>query len=290
MKIINFGSLNIDHVYRVPHFVEPGETLASSNYTVFAGGKGANQSVAIARAGAPVMHAGKIGPEGLWIKEYLSNSSVDTSLIAQGPIPTGHGIIQITPQGQNSIILFGGANLSISEQDITNSLAVAQPGDLLVMQNELNVSAHLIERASALGMRIALNPAPMTKDVQNLSLSKVAFLFVNEIEGAALAGCSSPPEILSRLTSKLPDTEIILTLGQEGVVYGFKSTRLELPARKVRVVDSTAAGDTFIGYFMAEIYLGSPAEKALSIANHAAAISVSRPGAAQSIPLRAELI
>ena len=290
MKIFNFGSLNIDHVYRVPHFVQPGETLLSSDYQVFAGGKGANQSVALARAGAPVIHAGKIGSDGRWLKEYLSKAGADASLVLEGEIATGHAIIQVDPSGRNSIILYGGANQAITDSEVKTALTSARTDDIVLLQNELNATQVIIDQAHAQGLSIAFNPAPMTAEVRKLPLEKISYLIVNEIEGAELAGQGNPSQILAELTKMLPNTEVVLTLGEQGLLYGHGSHVIQIPAEKVSAVDTTAAGDTFIGYFLAEISRGSDVELALRLANKAAAICVTRKGAAESIPLRAEVI
>ncbi len=290
MKIINFGSLNIDHVYRVPHFVRPGESLPSEDYSVFAGGKGGNQSVALSRAEARVVHAGKIGADGRWLKDYLDKSSVDTSLILEGSMPTGHAIIQVAPDGQNSIIVYGGANQAISSADVSAVLDSADAGDILLLQNELNATREIIENASRKGLIVVFNPAPMTADVRDLPLASLRYIIVNELEGAALAGVDVPQKIIGKLVSQLPDTGVVLTLGDKGVLYGSRDGNIEMPAERVKALDTTAAGDTFTGYFLAEISRGAKLEAALRVAVRAAAICVTRKGAADSIPTRREVV
>ena len=124
MKIINFGSINIDHVYGVEHFVRPGETLESESYALFSGGKGANQSIALARAGAEVIHAGKVGADGAWLKTKLQESGVDVSLVEMVDLPTGHAVIQVNSEGENAIIIHGGANRSVSKANIKKVLDI----------------------------------------------------------------------------------------------------------------------------------------------------------------------
>ena len=138
MKILNFGSINIDLVYRVPHIVKPGETLSSLSLARFAGGKGNNQSIALARAGAPVFHAGKIGKDGAWIVAMLKVAGADVRFVKKDPGPTGHAVIQVADSGQNSIVLFPGANRTITPQEIRDTLAHFGKGDILLLQNEIN--------------------------------------------------------------------------------------------------------------------------------------------------------
>ena len=290
MKIVNFGSLNIDHVYDVNHFVRPGETLASEDYVQFAGGKGLNQSIALARAGATVLHAGKIGPEGEWLKEKLTSAGVDTSLVMKGLEPTGHAIIQVTPEGQNAIIVEGGANQCIRDEEIDKVLRALSNRDVLLLQNEINSIGKIIPLAKEKGARVVFNPAPITKAVKSFPLELVDILIVNEIEGAALATQESAQTILNRLVEKYPNTVIALTLSEKGVLFADKEQIIEVPAPKVDVLDTTAAGDTFVGFFISSLSSGAPIKDALTLACQAASLSVTRKGAAESIPTLSELV
>ena len=163
MKILNFGSLNLDYVYRVAHSVQPGETIASSGMETFCGGKGLNQSVALARAGAEVYHAGRVGEDGQLLIETCRQSGVHTELILQTNGKSGHTIIQVDDNGQNSILLAGGANRRITEQDVETALRAFGAGDLLLLQNEISCLPVLIERAYEKGMRVVLNPSAPAK-------------------------------------------------------------------------------------------------------------------------------
>ncbi len=289
MKIINFGSLNIDHVYTVDHFVRPGETLASSNYQQFCGGKGLNQSIALAHAGATVMHAGKIGADGIKLKERLEQSGVDTSPVKVDDGPTGHAIIQVNGDGENAIFLYGGANQSIMPEDINEALAKSQPGEYLLLQNEISAIPQIMEQAARRDLNIIFNPAPANKAVQDYPLELVRQFIVNEVEAAELSGENDPERMLSQLRIRFPDASIVLTLGSNGVMYADESQKLFTPAQKTSAVDTTAAGDTFIGYFLAERIRGTGINQSLEIACKAAAICVSRPGAADSIPQKHEV-
>ena len=296
MKILNFGSLNIDHVYNVKTFVKPGETIAALNYSRFPGGKGLNQSIALARAGAPVFHAGKIGADGAFLRDILIQSGVDCSLIVDAENePSGHAVIQVSGEGENCIVLFGGSNRTISTEQIRSSFLSAGPGDFLLLQNEISSLPEIIRCAAEKQMRIFLNPAPMNESVNQLPLELVDTFIVNEIEAAALAGVpeiSEPEPILKAIRAKFHSANVLMTLGAAGAMYQDKNggPSIFIPADHAeKVVDTTAAGDTFIGYFLAETVLGKSLEDAMRMAAKASAICVSRPGAAVSIPFRDEL-
>lgn len=289
MKIINFGSLNIDYVYEVPHFVKAGETLASTSYRTFTGGKGLNQSVALAKAGASVLHAGKIGPEGKWLISELTRAGVDTSGIIEGDIPTGHAIIQVSKAGENCILLFGGANQSIRPDEVDQTLLRAERGDIVLLQNEINGIDSIIKKSHTKGLQIVFNPAPFDVSIKNLPLDLISYLILNETEGSELTGRTVPSEIIESLIKDYPNCSIVLTLGAEGVKYKDSSEEITLKAEKVNVVDTTAAGDTFIGYFLSTLVQGGIVNDALLKANRAASICVTRKGAAASIPAREEV-
>ena len=295
MSILVFGSLNIDHVYQVEHLVRPGETLPSTEYRRFQGGKGANQSVALAHAGAPVFHAGRIGPESVWLRDELAAQGVDVGLVTVCDLPTGHAIIQVDRNGENAILLYGGANLTISAADAQRVLAQFGEGDWLLLQNEISAMPDILHAAAARGLSVAFNPAPMTPDVQGYPLDGVSLFVVNQTEAAALAGIGtasgpvSPASIVETLQRRFPRAAILLTLGGDGSLYARGGERIKTPAQAVEAVDTTAAGDTFIGYFLAELMAGESTAQALTMATKAAALCVTRPGAAASIPRRGEL-
>ncbi len=295
MRILNFGSLNLDHVYGVEHFVRPGETLAVQSYRQFCGGKGANQSIALARAGAHVMHAGRIGTDGLILRQNLEKNGVDCSLLITGNEPTGHAVIQVSATGENCILVCGGANTCITQEQIRDTFRDMTADDILVLQNEINAMAEIITAASEKGMKIFFNPAPMNSAVLRMPLDKISTFIVNETEGAELAELPAetpPEEIIRVLNERYPHAAILLTLGARGAVYSDrKNSRLiHVPACPVKhVADTTAAGDTFMGYFTAGTAQGRSLEDTLNRASRAAAICVSRPGAADSIPRTDEL-
>lgn len=285
MNILNFGSLNIDLVYQVEHIARPGETIASSSHQVFAGGKGANQSAALARAGASVFHAGQVGPDGPWLVDKLAELGVDVQHVRVGDVPTGHAIIQVDRQGQNSIVLFAGANAEIDRGAIDAALSCFNRGDILLLQNEINDVSYIIAAASERDLTICLNPAPFGPEVCAYPLELVDLLIVNETEATGLAGASEP----TALASLCPHAQIALTLGAAGVQYRSPSEEFHLPAPHVEAVDTTGAGDTFIGYFLQGLTTSMTARDAMARAVKAAALCVTRPGAMDSIPAADEL-
>ena len=284
MKILNFGSLNIDHVYKVDHFVRPGETLQSKGYRQYCGGKGQNQSIALAHAGANVSHAGRIGPDGLILKERLTAAKVDTRFVEIIESASGHAVIQVNLEGENAIIIHGGANQTIDARAAEKVVAAFSAGDYLLLQNEISAIPEIIQIAAAKGLQIIFNPAPMTAAVEDYPLDSVNMFVLNEIEGQELTDETEPEAILMGMQYRFAKAQTILTLGKNGARYIDHSQRLKVAAPKVRVVDTTAAGDTFIGYLLAELARKRPIVSALETACQAAALCVTRSGAVDSIP------
>lgn len=290
MKTLVFGSLNIDHVYQMDHFVQPGETTASHHYEKHAGGKGLNQAIALAKAGQETLFAGCIGQEGLFLRDLLASHGVGTDAVLVGNIPTGHAIIQVDASGQNSIILYGGANQCQTEEGVLAAIGALQAGDLILLQNEINLCPFIIREAAARGIAVALNPSPLSGDLPSWPLDRLSWLILNEIEGAGLTGKTEPQAILDGLLSRYPSCRIVLTLGEQGAYYADAEQRLFQAAIQTEAVDTTAAGDTFTGYFLHSILSGETVAQALERAARASSITVSRPGAAESIPYGCEII
>ena len=286
MKILNFGSLNIDIVYEVDHLVRPGETISSKNRRIFAGGKGLNQSIALARAGAAVDHAGAVGAEdGKFLTDILSTNGVDVrgikSVVGE---PSGHAIISVDQTAQNSIILYGGTNQLIDEAQIAATLSDYHPGDYLVLQYEISNLPRIIDIAHGKGMNIILNPSPLDGTILALDLNKIDFLILNEIEASDITGETETDAILQKFRTDYPNLKVVLTLGSAGAVYQDQDQRFDQPAFPVEAVDTTAAGDTFTGYFIAAMSRSASIQEALRLASKAASISVTRKGAEASIP------
>ncbi len=290
-RILNIGSINFDEVFLVPHFVAPGETIACMKFYRNIGGKGNNQSIALACAGANVFHAGKIGPDAEPVLLALQGRGVDTTKIIQSETPTGKAFIQVQEDGQNSIVLFGGANQKITREDIENFLSGWGVGDSVLFQNEISELPYAIEKAIERGLYIYLNPSPIDKRLVGIDLKRIHCLILNEVEARAISNTSAVDAMVKTLHAAYPLTNIVLTLGSEGVTYmGADGTYIEFPSRNVRVVDTTAAGDTFTGFFIAAELRGEPPEKALEEATIAASLCVSREGASVSIPTREEIL
>ncbi len=290
MKILNFGSLNYDYVYSVDHILMPGETLAAGRMETFCGGKGLNQSVALAKAGAEVWHAGMVGEEGGALLELCTKSGVNTSLVQTISGKSGHTVIQVDKNGQNSILLFGGSNRCLTREYINEVFSGFEPGDMVLLQNEVNDIDYIIDTAYQKGMRIALNPSPFDEAVQKCDLNKVSFLLLNEIEGLQISGSPEPEKILQFFAQTYPRISVVLTLGRDGAVYQDGSCRLKHGIYPVKVVDTTAAGDTFTGFFLSSVLQGNTAQEALELASRASSIAVTRKGAAPSIPALDEVL
>lgn len=291
MNILCYGSLNIDCVYQVAHIVRPGETISSREYSEFPGGKGANQAVAAARAGAIVFHAGKIGRDGVFLRDILAAEGIETANVTiDQEIHTGRAIIQVETGGaENAIVLFPGTNQAISREEIDCVLDKFGKDTILIMQNEISQVPYLIAKAKKSGLQVCFNPAPFSPEIKAYPLSMLDIIVLNEVEAEGLSGESEPEKIIIKLSELLPETEIVLTLGAKGALYSYRGKALFVPAEKVKAVDTTAAGDTFIGYFIAGRTAGLSAEQSLQNACRAAAIAVTRTGAIPSIPLLAEL-
>lgn len=289
MKILNFGSLNIDKVYAVEEIVKGGETIDSVSFGESVGGKGLNQSIAVAKAGGNIMHAGCVGKDGEILLQALKDNNVDTSLIKTVETASGQAIIQVDKHGQNCIILFHGANYEVDKAYIDEVMQDFAQDDILILQNEISNIDYIIEVAKAKQMKIYLNPSPINENLNKYNMQAIDGIFVNEHEGAYLADKEKVEDILDSLASKYPELEIILTFGDKGAYYRHKDINIFQPAYKVDAVDTTAAGDTFTGYFIALRQQGKSIEESLQKASKASSITVSRKGASISIPKIAEV-
>ncbi|GAA0373835.1 ribokinase [Bowmanella denitrificans] len=289
MRIYNLGSINWDQCYRVEHFVRPGETLMSSAYALHLGGKGANQSAAAAKAGGQVTHIGCVASADSALSK-LQELGVETGgIYQQDQHATGHALIQIDDQGENAIILHAGANRALQQDWIVSQLQSAEKQDWLLMQNETNLLHESATLARQKGMQVAFNPAPMDRDLTLSLLDKLDLLIVNQIEAQDLTGASDLDTAIERMQQQAPDLALLITLGAKGACYCQGNQRHSVNAFKVDAVDTTAAGDTFIGYFLASLTAGLAVSDALPRASAAAALAVTRAGAIPSIPSRQEV-
>ncbi len=293
MKVLNFGSLNLDYVYHVDHFVKPGETLSAEAQTLNAGGKGLNQSIALARAGAEVYHAGCVGSTGRMLKELLEENGVNTVHLLPTDAMQGNAVIQVVPSGENSILLFGGSNQAVKKAQVDETLAAFGPGDVLVLQNEINEIPYIVERAYGRGMTIVLNPSPFNEKLAAVDFNKIGWFLVNEIEAEQISGETEPEKAWEVIHAKWPEASAVITLGKNGSCAYRTMTdgtveKAAVSAYSVTAVDTTAAGDTYTGYFIKSLFSGKTLEEAMRTASAASAISVTREGAAPSVPYRDE--
>ncbi|MBT0958060.1 ribokinase [Alphaproteobacteria bacterium KMM 3653] len=283
MTIYCLGSINIDHVYQVPEFPAPGETLTCKAYAFGIGGKGANQSVAAARAGARVVHIGAYGAGGEWARDVLADAGVDCAHVAMVDAPTGHAVITVDAGGENIIVLAPGANRAIGAAQVEAALGAAGPGDWFLTQNETNLCVEAAQMAKAKGLQVCYSAAPFEAEAVRAMLPLSDLIVVNEGEYAQCR--AAMPEFDAEMQGRA----LIVTLGAKGARYIGPQGDVTVPARKVTPVDTTGAGDTFLGYALAELDAGAAPEAALALASGAAAIQVTRQGAIEAIPLRAEV-
>lgn len=284
VKILNFGSINIDHIYRVAHFVRPGETLASNRLDTVLGGKGANQSVAIARAGGQVRHIGRACRSDHWVFTYLEACGVDIANVERVDEPSGHAIIQVDQHGENAIVLHGGANQNFQYDILEQAISGCNAGDYLLAQNETNALTDAVSLALDKGMKVVLNPAPMTDSIRALPLGRLDTLIVNQGEAQVLCDQQELDDIIAALSVRLPNTRVVITLGCNGAALIANGSVLKVPAVSAKVVDTTAAGDTFVGYLLAGLVAGLSDLEALKRACVAGALTVESLGAIPSIP------
>lgn len=283
MAIYNLGSVNIDHVYRVPHLPEPGETLASTAFESGLGGKGANQSIAIAKAGGQVFHIGAIGADGGWLADQMVAAGVDTRHLAVVDVPTGHAIINVDEAAENSIVLYSGANFSLTEAMVNTALSGAGTDDWLLLQNETNMGVYAATLAKSKGMRVAYAAAPFDAEAAVAMLPVTDLLAVNHIEAAQLSAA------LGVEIADIPVPQVLVTYGAKGASLRTADEVVSVDAYTVEPVDTTGAGDTFLGYFMASVDMGRSVKDALTFATGASAIQVTRTGAAAAIPVAGEV-
>ena len=290
MRVLNIGSLNLDYVYSVDHIILPGETEATSSRNIFLGGKGINQSIALAKAGVEVYHGGLIGNGGQPFLDACKEYGVHADFIRKVNAPDGHTIIQIDKHAQNSILLFGGTNQMLTEEFIDEILNHFSSEDILLLQNEVNLLPYIVDQAYAKGMQIALNPSPFNEKLDAVDMNKISIFLLNEVEGHQLTDFTEPNEILDKLRELYPHAQVVLTLGKDGAMYADETQRVYQPIFNVKAVDTTAAGDTFTGYFLSGLMAGMPMQDVLRMSAKAASIAVTRAGAVPSIPYQEEVM
>ncbi|MCL2837416.1 MAG: ribokinase [Defluviitaleaceae bacterium] len=290
MKVLSFGSLNYDYVYSVPRIARAGESINSTNLEVFCGGKGLNQSVALSRAGIKVFHAGFVGPDGEKLIEACQQNGIDPRYILSVFEHSGNAIIQVSDAGENSVMLFSGANQCNTAGYVDSVISDFDAQEIILLQNDVNRTDYIIEKAYEKGMRIFFNPTPINRYADNCDLTKVDTLIVNEKEGAHISGEKEEEKILAAIKAKYPKLKVLLTLGARGVIYQDNENIYRHRAYDVPFVDAAAAGDTFIGHFVGATLKGKDIPQALRLASIAAAISVTKKGAVNSIPTLSEVL
>jgi ribokinase len=292
--IVVFGSINVDLTFRVDHQPVRGETVLCPSYLASPGGKGANQATAAARAGADIAMVGCVGDDGFaaLAVDTMRASCVDTDAIATVAHPTACATISVDKGGENSIVVASGANLSTHAAQVPDSWL--GPSTLLLMQMEVMLEENwaLLERAHAKGTRTALNVAPAAL-VPDTALGQLDFLFVNNIEGAAIAAACGmemgQPENLPHQLSNRYGLTCILTLGKAGAMLHGPSGGYAIPPLNISAIDTTGAGDTFVGYMAAELDCGLNAIEAARRASAAAALACTKEGAQIGIPYASEV-
>lgn len=290
MRILNFGSLNIDHIYRVTHIVSPGETLAASTLSFAAGGKGLNQSIALAKSGLKTYHAGCIGTDGQPLAQILSQNGVMLNYLEKVDSVNGHAIIQVNDQGQNSIVIFGGSNQAITKEQVERTLSDFTSEDMVLMQNETSMVCYIAQRCKELGIPLAFNPSPISQELlEKFPFDAVTYLLVNETEAYDITGEHEPEKVAATLLARNPQMRLVMTLGGDGAYYADAGSAFRQEVFRVNAVDTTGAGDTFTGFFLGLMMQGRSCAEALHYACAAAAIAVTRFGAAPAIPALEEV-
>ena len=285
MSVWNLGSINVDLFYRLPHLVQPGETLPATAHEIGLGGKGANQSVAVARAGAEVHHLGMIGADNTWVLDRLTGYGVDVAHVGRADAATGHALILVDEAGENAIVTYAGANYRQSLDAVTAALGGAAAGDIFMLQNEVSLKVESARIAQEKGLFVVYSAAPFKADVVGEMLPHVDLLVLNEVEAEQLA------EALAMPVPEIPVANLIVTRGAKGASWREQATGEEtrVEAFAVTPVDTAGAGDCFIGYVVAGLDQGLSRAEALRLGAAAAALKVTRPGTADAIPSRAEV-
>ncbi|NVF12503.1 ribokinase [Anaerococcus sp. AGMB00486] len=284
MNILNFGSVNIDSYFKVDHIARPGETISSISLKKKPGGKGLNQSIALKKVYDNLYHAGLFGNDGEFIKNLFEENSINTKFFRKSNSDTGNALIQVDKNGENSIVLYKGANFDIDEKFVDEVLDYFSKDDVLVLQNEISSLSYIVDKAKEKRMKIVLNPSPINEVIFNLDFSKLDLLILNETEAKDISKFSNNDEIIEFFRRTYPDLKVILTLGANGSIYFDKDELIKQKAYIVNTVDTTGAGDTFMGFFVGSYYKGDDIKKSMDLASIASALACMKDGASTSIP------
>lgn len=285
MSVFNLGSINVDHFYQLSHIPAAGETVSASSLSTGLGGKGANQSVAVARAGSGVEHIGMVGPDGTAIRAQLKADGVGVAHVGVAMAATGHANVHVDPQGENMIVIFPGANREQSLTLLKSALAEAGPGDVLMLQNETDLTGEAARAAQEAGLYVVYSAAPFEPEAARAMLDRVDLLVLNEVEAEQLS------EALGLPVDEIPVPGILITRGARGAVWRDQATGSEtsVPAFPVTPVDTTGAGDCFVGYVVAGLDQGLERAAAMRLGAAASALQVTRHGTADAMPSRSEV-
>lgn len=285
MRILNYGSMNLDYVYTVASFVQPGQTACALTRSVYGGGKGLNQSIALARAGSRVYHAGTIGTDGESLLTRLRENGVDTQFVFHRPCLSAHTVIQVNNAGENCILFYRDPALSLTSEELEHIFVHFGSDDWLLTQNEMAHGPQVMQMAKARGMRIAWNPSPLDAQIDAYPMELVDLFLLNELEAQALSGCKKAGDCIHALHRRFPRAWVLITLGARGsMCLAPDGVLTHCPAAPAHAVDTTGAGDTYTGFFLSAWWQGAPLSAAMARASNAAAYCVQRHGASSSIP------
>ena len=296
-QVVVLGSINMDLVVRTKQHPRPGETVHGTGFTIVPGGKGANQAAAAARLGAEVAMVGRVGQDafGQAALANLAAQGVDVAQVrADAAEPSGIAMIVVNEAGENTIVVAPGANGAVSEEDVEAARELLAGATYLVLQFEipLPVVRYAIHEATRLGVRVVLNPAP-AYPVDRDFLTGVYALVVNESEGQLLSGqpvtSIAEAALAARTLRAMGPEVVVVTLGAAGAYVCGPDVEAHVPAHQVAVVDTTAAGDTFVGGLVVALLNGLPLGEAVRYATCAGTLATTRLGAQTSIPSAAEV-
>ena len=295
MKIVVIGSLNVDTTYSLPHIPKEGETILATNKTVQKGGKGQNQAIQMARLGAEVSMIGAVGSdgEGKELIDGLKQENIDTRGMIVKEGPSGTASIYVNSEGQNNIVVYPGANFKLTKEDIDSKLDILKDADICVMQNEipLDVIYHVLELCREMGITMIHNPAPAVKDFDKKYLSLIDYFVPNETEMELILNreIDSNVEDMAREVLELGCRNVIVTLGSKGSLLVNEEKVYGQKAMLVKAVDTTAAGDSFIGGFVAGLARGFDLERAMEYGTLSSALTVTSPGAVDALPYKKDV-
>ncbi|RWU21243.1 ribokinase [Pseudomonas alkylphenolica] len=297
-KVIVVGSLNMDLVARAQRLPRAGETLAGESFATVPGGKGANQAVAVARLGASVAMIGNVGDDayGQQLRQALLDEQIDCQGVAVCPgVSSGLALIVVDASSQNAIVIIPGGNGLLRPASVQAFDTLLQGAEVIICQLEVphETVAYTLARGRALGKTVILNPAPCTGPLPADWYSAIDYLIPNESEAQALTGQPvtdlTSAEVAASQLRQLGANNVIITLGAQGALLAGPQGMRHFAAPVVQPLDTTAAGDTFVGGFAAALARGESQEQAMAFGQRAAALSVTRAGAQPSIPYLAEL-